>query len=89
MDSVQKCPLFADTSFTKTFQNEELSVEWKSRDSVKNNRRKKRESRRKILQENPGFEVPKTGGEVMFTCTYNIDAQELKIKFDTYETKTN
>jgi len=53
-----------------------------------NNRRKARNSIRKILREHPCFEVPKTENATSFICTYNIDTQELKIKFDTLETKS-
>jgi len=53
-----------------------------------NNRRKARNSIRKILREHPGFEAPKTENATSFICAYNIDTQELKIKFDTLEIKS-
>lgn len=88
MDSIQSCKLFDTTKFSKSFKNEILSVEWKDKTSVINERRKRRNDIKKLVQENPTFEPMKIKTQVAFTCLYNIDTQELKIKFDTYETKT-
>jgi len=84
LEQLQQTPLFCGRNLTKvTPLGSIIQIDFTSKDSIKRQKSKRRQTIKEFRKNNPNYVAPKHVYASVFTINYNFTKQEIKINFDT------